>query len=666
MADIRTYRTTLPPVIGRDAITRNDAGMLIDPAADDRAAWSSWVSASKTRNWLRRDPLIDWLDVHGVKKGFAQDAGVDADPPSPYDLRTLLFAKGNAFESRILELLELQVATHVRLGDGWRAARSREVAEATYAAMCDGVELIEQAVVRNPEERTYGAIDLLVRSDVLERLFPGTLGAAEAAIGAPGLALNGSTPPWHYVVIDIKFSTLDLTASGIVSSAHRHYAGQVLVYTAAVARIQGYCPSAAFLLGRTWTNGKARGTGAFDRLGRVPIEREATREDSVALIDDVARAIAWMRSVRAEGAAWDALPRPTRAELYPNLGVGEDQPWSEAKAHIAREIGELTALPGVGPDLRDAAIARGILRRDQGGLTPALLGVTGESRPRRLAVVLEANDPSRTRAITADPTLAVIPPKIELSSEHEHAWRTPWHLEFYVDFENTQNLDDDFARLPAVGGNVCIFQVGCLIKIDGRSPTESEIAAATALGADPGKSAPGRDFGQWTAKRLSSSGERAMLDGWLAYMDAWRRSLALTWGETRIVHWSPAEPNLLANSYNSAADRHPTWRLPDGIGWFDALDSLIHRVPVGVTGAWGFGLKAIAKGMHQAGLIATVWSDGPADGLGAMAAAYEADRRASAAGDTLYDYEFLRAVAAYNEVDCRAMAEVVEWLRANR
>jgi predicted RecB family nuclease len=149
-------------------------------------------------------------------------------------------------------------------------------------------------------------------------------------------------------------------------------------------------------------------------------------------------------------------------------------------------------------------------------------------------------------------------------------------------------------------------------------------------------------------------------------MDAWRRSLALEWSETRIVHWSPAEPNLLANSHNSAEDRHPTWRLPADLGWFDALDGLVHRVPVGVVGAWGYGLKAIAKGMHQAGLIATVWADGPADGLGAMAAAYEADRRAAQEGATLYDYDFLRATAAYNEVDCRAMAEVVEWLRANR
>ena len=69
---------------------------------------------------------------------------------------------------------------------------------------------------------------------------------------------------------------------------------------------------------------------------------------------------------------------------------------------------------------------------------------------------------------------------------------------------------------------------------------------------------------------------------------------------------------------------------------------------------------------RTAGLIATVWGDGPADGLGAMAAAYEAERRAAMENKRLADYDFIRAGAEYNEVDCRAMAEIVAWLRANR
>jgi len=49
-----------------------------------------------------------------------------------------------------------------------------------------------------------------------------------------------------------------------------------------------------------------------------------------------------------------------------------------------------------------------------------------------------------------------------------------------------------------------------------------------------------------------------------------------------------------------------------------------------------------------------------------MAAAYEAERRAARDGGALGDYDFMQAVAEYNQVDCRAMSEVVSWLRENR
>ena len=64
--------------------------------------------------------------------------------------------------------------------------------------------------------------------------------------------------------------------------------------------------------------------------------------------------------------------------------------------------------------------------------------------------------------------------------------------------------------------------------------------------------------------------------------------------------------------------------------------------------------------------LAVVTGNGAFDGLGAMAAAFEAEHRAVANGGRLADYDFIRAGAEYNEVDCRAMAEIVAWLRANR
>ncbi|HYN36125.1 MAG TPA: hypothetical protein VEV82_04030, partial [Actinomycetota bacterium] len=63
--------TSRDRVIGLDAVTRNDAGQEIVPRTP--ADWSDWVSASRTRNWVIDDPLLDWLRLYGSARGFQPD-----------------------------------------------------------------------------------------------------------------------------------------------------------------------------------------------------------------------------------------------------------------------------------------------------------------------------------------------------------------------------------------------------------------------------------------------------------------------------------------------------------------------------------------------------------------------------------------------------------------
>ena len=190
-------------------------------------------------------------------------------------------------------------------------ATSELMTQETFAAMCEGAPIIHQGVLFDPEHRTYGVPDLLVRSDILDALFPGTLEDEEAAQPAPDLP--GSR--WHYRVVDVKFRTLDLLASGSLGNGRPAQKVQLFIYNRALGRIQGVEPGASYVLGRAWKQGKARGSTCMERLGRVSTDGTLARKRPISEAAD--EAAAWIRRVRKQGGEWDVLPTPSVPELYP-------------------------------------------------------------------------------------------------------------------------------------------------------------------------------------------------------------------------------------------------------------------------------------------------------------------------------------------------------------
>ena len=606
---------------GLAALTTTDAGVVIDPAVPED--WDEWVSASKTRNWLGGDPLLDWLDRYGREHGFVPDDDLDGYDPRT-DFRQFVFEQGHRFEDGVIGLIRAKLST-VRIGSGWRDARDLERAVATIEAMRSGVPVIEQAVLRNPENRTYGIADLLVRSDYLDQIVPGSLGLDAARHSAPGI--DGAS--WHYRVVDIKFRTLDLRAGGEAGTEMAPYMAQVWVYNEALGRIQGYTPDAAYLLGRAWQQGKERGSSCFERLAPVNHDRTIMKNAGATIAQSVGEGLDWVRRLRREGGGWDVLPRPSVPELYPHARNHQDQPWHMAKAQIAERLAELTLLPGMNPERRRAAHAREIWRWDDPQSSATTLVIDAEYANQCDAVLAVNRD---------DPDLVVAPERIGLDGS---AWRTPTGLEFYVDFETVSNLADDFSSLPQIGGQALIFQIGCGRWEDGSWR-----------------------FEQWTVDRIREADEAVMIDHWIGHMDRLRIERGLIWSDVRIVHWSPAESSNLGSAYNSARHRHRDRDWPV-LPWFDFLVE-VREAPVAVRGAFGFGLKGIAKGLHAAGLIETTWGDGPTDGLGAMVGAWWCDGEAARVGGSMGNQLLMQEIGAYNEVDCRSMAEVVRWLRLNR
>jgi hypothetical protein len=627
MADRAPTQLTLSfaigrPVRGANALVTRDDGNTILPTTD--VDWDDWVAAGSIRNWARHDGILDWLDRYGGELGIARD-DQRAAYDERFDFQRFLARQGQRFEAAVLDDLERRVGL-TRIDVDRDDARSLAAAHATVAAMERGERVIAQGLLRDPQTRTYGRIDLLVRSDVLATLCGDAFGDDDdPTVAAP--ALHGAA--WHYRVIDIKFSTLDLLKDGSLSaSSDLGTCAQVWTYNQMLGRVQGFVAPFAYVLGRAWRQGNTdRGDTCWERLARIPAELYVRSREG-ALGDVVAEGAAWIRRVRRDGAAWSVVPVPTISELWPNMKNDRDHPWHVAKREIAEELRELTLLWRVSGAMRDRARARGVTRWDDPRVSADLLGITGESNPAMFDAMIAANRETGP---------AVRPARID---SDEGRWRERAPLELYVDFETVNDLNDDFATFPRKGGRSLIFQIGSGTYVDGRW-----------------------DFAQFTARSLAWEAEAEMIDAWLAHVDglASRAGLAGA-SEARLFHWSAAETIFMEGAYNSARSRHPERDWPS-LGWYDILERVVHPTPVVVRGARSFGLKAVARAMRSHGLIETEWGEGLADGTGAMAGAWAAADLAAKSAADMGTVELMKDVSRYNEIDCRVMAEVLDHLR---
>ena len=625
-------------------LSRDDGTPIAVPASPDD--WQPWVSAGRTRNWMLNDPLLDWLQLYGKSRGYIPDTELNGYERN-LDFLAFLVERSRAFETGIFQLFQersevIPIARDYR--DIWRLDKAEE----TFAAMQQGVPILSQAVLWDAHNLTYGAPDFLVRSDVLHNLFPASLSEQDAKHSAPDLG----DPGWHYRVVDTKFTTVRLDASGALANTGSApaYKAQLYVYNQMLGRLQGFEPPESYLLGRGWQQRRDRGTNALERLGPIPQKGTVTNKFPIA--NAVKAALGWMRRVRTEGQDWRVLPTPSVPELYPNMsnadagemmldispaerepGVGEDDDtgqWVSVKQWLATELKELTQLWQVGADKRNEAHKSGCFRWDDPRITPEAVGVTGNKQVQVLAQVLTVNQP----AYAGPP---VLPVSIEKTSGE---WQETPGVEFYVDFEFCSDLNDDCSTLPEKGGQPLIFLIGCGHVENGAW-----------------------QFTSWCTHTLSEEEELRIIRAWVAHMFVVRDRLDPQNSQPRIFHWSAAELNVLENAHSSARARHRERADWPELGWYDFLQKVMRAEPVVVRGALGFGLKAVANAMYSHGLIATNWDDSPVDGLGAMVGAWRCDAEARKTGVALTDSALMREIAHYNEVDCKVMMEIVRYLR---
>ena len=564
------------------------------------------VSASHLYNYMMQDPLVDWLKLSTRRATHKTSSYTHVNGFTDF-----IMNRGVEFESELIKYINLNKIPVISVS----SFITDETVRKTKELMFQGVPLIHSAPVRNYHTCTQGVIDILIRSDFLDKLVDEPpLNNIESKISAPKLGKS-----YHYVVIDVKFSSLPLRADGIHllnSGSYPAYKAQCLVYTQAVGLIQGFTAPHSFIMGRRWKFNKAgvlnNNQTCLNRLGKISYNsidldyKRRTRE-----------AIKWIRDVRTKGHNWSVYP-PTRIELYPNMCVDSGE-WNSEKEKIADSIGEMTNIWYVGIKERNIAIKNGVNTWRDMNCTTKKMNIHGIRAP----VIDAILDINRQNIDKIRPSLI---------KNNMYNWKTESN-EIYVDFETLSDIFADFSSLPVQSRTDMIFMIGV-----GWS-----------------------DNGVWKYKNFTCA--NTTYEEEYRIMDEFMQFIADR-GQPKIYYWH-AESNF----WNSAECRQfdlatenkdhisDKWKVNN---WAD-LCKMFKAEPIVIKDCFKFGLKPIAAAMRKHGMISVRNDSKCNNGISAMIDAWQTYSNS----DNPQNSDTMKDIIKYNEFDCKVLYEILTFLRKN-
>lgn len=617
----------------------------------------SYVSGSSVKNYLLKDPVLDWLDLYYDKNNedikenkkrriiknksnksnkinksdkFNKINKINKSNKNDSNLMVLLDA-GNEFEDKVMDHLNRHFADEMlTINKDGRLGVTNKNYKKTIDAMNKGIPIIAQAVLFNNDNKTSGVADLIVRSDYLNKVVNRpVLNLEKESITAPKLKMISGLS-YHYRVIDIKWTTMNLCANGYtIRNDNRFpcYKGQLAIYNSMIGAIQGYTPSEAYILAKGWKidkkNNPQEGYNCFDLLGVIDYDGF-----DYPFINKTAEAIKWVKDVRKNGASWNPY-KPHREEMYPNASNKNDAPWTKVKKDICENINEITQIWFVNEQHRKNAHAQGIMSWKDEMCNSQTMGITGDSKPNVIDAILEIN---------RDPKGKISPENITNDLLY---WQTSSPVDFYVDFETINecfyNPEVDIYKSKVDADFIFMIGVGYIENNEWK-------------------------YKVFTANKLTSHEEFRVVDEFTKFIDKKSKELdPENIYVPRLFHWSQAEVTNFMHVNMRHSKEWIKWQTT--IEWVD-MYNVFTSEPIVVKGALNFRLKEIGKAMYKLGLIKTKWNDdGPGDGLGAMMDAVKYYKQVFSQSEKSSNN--LTPIINYNEVDCKIIWEIVKYLREN-
>ena len=606
---------------------------------------SAYPTATQFFNFFLNDPLMDYLDKYGSQLGFIED-----NLPSE---TVHLMSLGNIFETKVIEAIRAKdiFVAEVPKFDNWYDG----VFE-TFQLMKEGVPIISQGYLVNNYNKTKGHPDLIIRSDYLNLLKKGLI--SEDDENKPSIFGD-----FHYRIIDIKMSNIFLSSDGSTILNHKIYKGykaQVLVYNLALSKIQNYNSEQGYILGRSSHNYDYTiyNNDCFSSISLIDY-REGNKDYEI--INEFNIALEWKKKLNTIPIVsfnkttlkydWDDLENNYLADinsrsnnlisLRPNMKNKYDCKWKTAKKIIAKDREELTLLWNCSLTKRNNAIINGIKTWkdykqyciDEGGYTNNVL-----------ASILEINEPNNSQLFN---------PRIEESlNEDLLELIPPKNKPFIVlDFETSNNLNDDFSDLPDKGGYEYIFLIGITVVI----PLETS----------NNKIQYEYRYFPFMIDQLNLYDELKIFKKMIMLLSDLLSWLNIDIKTERLTlnHWSPAERtffnNLIDRQYDELDEEEQ--KILDCIDFNDIL-CIFKQQPITVKGAYDFSLKTIGNALFNLGLIKTTWTS-ELNGFNVMLEMSKYNIEAEKLRLSLKDYKEVNEIILYNMIDCNVLAEIIVFLQ---
>jgi hypothetical protein len=294
-------------------------------------------------NYVRQDPLLDWLNFYGPLD--KQDQGSPA-------FMSLSSRKHSEFvalvQSKIKEVFddytEINTVVVPDICLPANISIMSTTINQTRNAIREGRPVIFNACLAAPAPAGHGQFqgraDLLVKNSYLSQIFKN--------VGDHEGAQDG------YSIVMIKYASLELKQDGkslCTNDKQRGYKAQMWLLNEMLADMSGSGVKApcGFILGRSYSFSKTKCNQTLDHIAHVIFA------DDEALHQ---RAVDWQLRLR-DPAMRNASVRDT-PELYPNMKNYSDYPWHGFKTSLAKDMGDITLMYRCGPKVREQMRERGV------------------------------------------------------------------------------------------------------------------------------------------------------------------------------------------------------------------------------------------------------------------------------------------------------------------